>query len=69
MVKAEASKIVFPVIVFEYDIDWDFQVFLTPKDLILESIYGHWGGFTFKESIGQQAAIDCEGNVYRIATI
>ena len=43
LIDNETDDVCFPVIIFHDNIDWEFQVFSKPKDLIEASINGHWG--------------------------
>lgn len=44
IIETQQNKIVFPVILFEENKDKEFSVFKEGKELINESIFGHWSG-------------------------
>ena len=66
IIEKEKSDIVFPLIMFEEEIEREFQVFSEPKEIIQESIYGHWSGVSPVCPKLKMYIVDSLGTMYEI---
>ncbi|WP_299677581.1 hypothetical protein [uncultured Dokdonia sp.] len=67
VVKAENQEdLRLPVILFDNDIAWEFEVFNTLEGLVDRSIYSHWGGLTPNDSQLNAIIVDSNGVIYKI---
>ncbi len=55
-----------PIILFDNNIEWEFEVFYTLEDLVNNSIFSHWGGVTSNDSQIDAMIIDSNGMIYQI---
>ncbi len=67
IVKAEnLQNIKLPIILFDNEIEWEFEVFYTIEKIINDSIYSHWGGVIPNDHQLDAIAIDSNGIIYKI---
>lgn len=66
IIEKEKNDIVFPIIMFEEGIEREFQVFSEPKEIIQESIYGHWSGVSPVCPKLKMYIVDSLGIMYKI---
>jgi hypothetical protein len=66
LIDNETDDVCFPVIIFHDNIDWEFQVFSKPKDLIEASINGHWGLSLDFRKTQNNSLVDALGRIYKL---
>ena len=63
----ENGPLIFPVLYLTNGIDWDFETYTEPEDLINESIAGQWGMYVRpKDNSEKDVVIDSSGKIYEM---